>query len=234
MTNRSNVWRAILELVLPRGCASCDKPDEVLCADCIDKLREYHTRSLLDSLLGATFACGIYQGGLRRAMLNWKDHGDEECNQTFLDAYDNLIDQARLIPVFHKLNAQLLIIPVPSSTFSMRKRGRRHLWPIAKGLERILVQRGIDARASNALSISRVFKKSVQTSTAGERAARLTERSIRGSRRKIQGKYILLVDDIVTTGTTMRRCAQAVHQAGGVVVAGLALAVTSNESGATA
>lgn len=234
MTNRSNVWRTMLGLVLPRGCASCDKPDEVLCDDCAGLLREYHTRSLPRSLLGATFACGTYQGGLRRAMLNWKDHGDEECDQMFLGAYSDLIDRARMMPIFHKLNAQLLIIPAPSSPSSMRKRGRRHLWPIAKGLERILRQRGIDARASNALTISRVHNKSVQTSTAGERAARLTEHSIRAKRRNIQGKYILLVDDIVTTGTTMRRCAQAVRQADGIVVAGLALVVTPKESRTTA
>ena len=27
-------WRGMLGLILPRGCAGCDKPDDVLCDDC--------------------------------------------------------------------------------------------------------------------------------------------------------------------------------------------------------
>ena len=229
VTNHSNVWRTMLGLVLPRGCASCDKPDEVLCDDCAGLLREYVTRPLPGSLLGATFACGTYQGGLRRAVLNWKDHGDEECDRPFLAACDALINAAQLPSVLHKLDAPVLIVPAPSSSSSMRQRGRRHLWTIAKGLSRSLAEHGIDTRAANALTIILARGKSVQTSGAGERAARLTEHSLLGNRRKLAGTYVLLLDDIVTTGTTMRRCAQAVRQAGGTVVAGLALAATPQE-----
>ena len=234
VTNRSSVWRTMLGLVLPRGCASCDKPDEVLCDDCAGLLREYVTRPLPGSLLGVTFACGAYQGGLRRAVLNWKDHGDQECNRPFLAACDALIDAAQLPSVLCKLDAPVLIVPAPSSPSSMRERGRRHLWPIAKGLAHSLSKHGIDARAVNALTIVRARGKSVQTSGAGERAARLTERSMLGDRRKLAGKYVLLLDDIVTTGTTMRRCVQTVRQAGAVVVAGLALAVTPQNGRVTA
>ena len=224
----------MLGLVLPRGCASCDKPDEVLCDDCAGLLRQYVTRPLPGTLLGVTFACGTYQGGLRRAVLNWKDHGDQECDRPFLAACDALLDAAQLPPVLRKLDAPVLIVPAPSSSSSMRERGRRHLWPIAKGLAHNLEKRGISARAVNALTIVRTRGKSVQTSGAGERAARLTERSMLADQRKLAGKYVLLLDDIVTTGTTMRRCVQTIRQSGAVVVAGLALAVTPQNSRVTA
>ena len=32
------------------------------------------------------FACGWYRGTVRKAVLAWKDHGDEECDRAFADA----------------------------------------------------------------------------------------------------------------------------------------------------
>jgi predicted amidophosphoribosyltransferase len=40
----------------------------------------------------------------------------------------------------------------------------------------------------------------------------------------VKGKYILLVDDIFTSGTTMDECAKVLKKAGAVTVKGLALA----------
>ena len=103
----TTVWNGMLGLLLPRGCAGCDKPDEVLCPDCRALFREHVTLPLLSSATGTSTAAGsamstttslvtnmaaipvtitaggVYQGRVRRAILSWKDHGDAECDKAF-------------------------------------------------------------------------------------------------------------------------------------------------------
>ena len=297
----TTVWNGMLGLLLPRGCAGCDKPDEVLCPDCRALFREHVTLPLLGSSTGTGMAAGpaaitgmntaaspvttpvtitaggVYQGRVRRAILSWKDHGDAECDKAFSlicrelarevareltgDTARELTREAARgavreltrdaaasgiattaaanaastgIPghatstgmsgIPAQTPARILVVPAPSSPQSMRARGRRHLWPLAKAIASELAYGGAESCAVNALGISRVHGKAVETNNASGRAARLKERLEVADPGLIAGKSVLILDDIVTTGTTMRRCAEAIRGAGGQVIGGIALA----------
>ena len=56
----------------------------------------------------------------------------------------------------------------------------------------------------------------------------------RGARRRLQGKNVLLVDDVITTGATAEACARALKRAGAARVDVLALAMVTNEALAAA
>lgn len=47
--------------------------------------------------------------------------------------------------------------------------------------------------------------------------------------RPLAGRDVILFDDVITSGATLRECARAVAQAGGHVVAGLTLAYAGHE-----
>lgn len=82
---------------------------------------------------------------------------------------------------------------------------------------------GVDARPCNALSSS-TKARSVQQVSSAQRARRITGH-VRVKRDLIgNGDAVLLVDDIVTTGATVRQCVQAFQQAGTKVVGVLVLA----------
>ena len=82
---------------------------------------------------------------------------------------------------------------------------------------------GVDARPCNALSSS-TKARSVQQVSSAQRARRITGH-VRVKRDLIgHGDAVLLVDDIVTTGATVRQCVQAFQQAGTKVVGVLVLA----------
>ena len=106
----------------------------------------------------------------------------------------------------------------------MRARGRRHLWPLAKATAAELAAAGVEACAVNALRTGHVRGKAVETHNALGRAARLDGQLEVTDPGLVAGRSVLILDDIVTTGTTMRRCAEAIRGARGNVVGGLALA----------
>lgn len=67
----------VVNLLFPRGCAGCDKPDEVLCEACRALFSQPTAQSFDGVAMQRWFACGWYRGTVRRAVLAWKDHGDE-------------------------------------------------------------------------------------------------------------------------------------------------------------
>lgn len=65
-------------LLLPRACAGCDRPDCVLCPSCAALFQQTESFPAPGYACGSGYACAVYAGPVRQAILGWKDHGDEE------------------------------------------------------------------------------------------------------------------------------------------------------------
>ncbi|KAB5608339.1 ComF family protein [Bifidobacterium jacchi] len=266
MATRTGFWHDALRraidvigsLLLPRGCAGCDTPDEVLCPRCrsLFAVGEETAASLIGNesaagavgdrrcmierrmpsiASGSVAACASYRGAARHAILSWKDHGDAECDAAFAELLTDLAARRGLLDGAAPADRPLIVVPVPSSRSSIRKRGRWHMRDLARRMARESCLRGYDVHTRCLLTMSGVRGKSVETRSAGERAGRLDAHRSGGgglrvhidavSRRLLDaGAMVVVIDDIMTTGSTMRRVVAALTDVGIAVTDALCLA----------
>lgn len=216
----TTVMMMVRDLLLPRGCAGCDSPDQVLCRSCRDLFAHTVTRPAPGTLEGTGYSCAWYRGEARRAILSWKDHGDEECDPPFAALLADLAVRSGAVSG----NDPVHLVPAPSSRASMIRRGRWHMRDLTALMATALADLGYETDMLPVLRTGHVATKSVQTTNAAQRAARITGNVHVTDPARCAGRRMILVDDIITTGATMRQCAAALEQAGANVVTTLTLA----------
>ena len=223
----STLAGSALDLLAPRACAGCDSPDLLLCPSCRSLLFRPLWVHAPAYALGLALACAPYRGPVRRIILAWKDHDNRPLDEPLGQAVAGLSPAlSRLIdPLLRSKPAKaILVVPAPSSAASLRRRGRVHLKPILLSLVQALQRQGLTARVEPALVMNSVRTKSVQAGGRRNRSRRLAGRIAVSDPSQLAGHPVLVVDDIITTGSTIRQCACALEAAGALPLAALALA----------
>ncbi len=115
-----------------------------------------------------------------------------------------------------------LIMPVPLHTKKLRQRGYNQSAYFAQGLSEGL---GIPA---DALSLKRVVDTDSQTSMSRfDRSENMKEAFKVENPSLLKGRHIMLVDDVVTTGSTLEGCALALLDIEGVKISVAAAAMSA-------
>ncbi|WEV59731.1 phosphoribosyltransferase family protein [Bifidobacterium sp. ESL0728] len=229
--NALRAWFAVIrDVLLPRGCAGCDKPDEVLCPSCVKLFGHAYPKALPGDDVRC-YGCSWYQGSVRQAILNWKDHGDEECDRVFASLLADLAVKVLAGQASYDRIHALVLVPAPSSFSSMHHRGRWQTLPLARSMVRYLRGYGFASVMKPVLRLEGVRGKSVQTADAQSRSRRIAGHVRVTEDLSGDDSLFIVVDDIVTTGATMGQCIAALRAAGARDAIGLALACTPNRSG---
>jgi predicted amidophosphoribosyltransferase len=123
------------------------------------------------------------------------------------------------------------LCPVPSARSTVRKRGHDPLRRITKAAARALRQQGVDARVADALSVVRRPDDQAGLS-AEQRAANLAGVFAARSRwaERLTDKPVLLVDDVITTGSTLAEACRALESRRIPVLGCAVLAATRRHS----
>ena len=114
-----------------------------------------------------------------------------------------------------------VIVPVPLARKRQRQRGYNQSQMIALGISSVT---GIPV-SSDAVSRCR-FEKSQTHVMTSERLANVDGLFRLDDAKSLHGKHILVVDDVMTTGSTLLSCCEAIKQAGGVKISILTLGYT--------
>jgi predicted amidophosphoribosyltransferase len=207
------VLAALLDLVLPTRCVGCGARPGLLCPGCTPV---GPPRRVPAAGPGVTTA-GEYDGALRSALLAYKERGRRDLAaplgallaRSVLAALAG--DRAPPAPV--------LLVPVPSSRAVAAARGGDHVLRLAR---RVAAATGVRV-APDALHLTRALRDSAGLGV-DERAANLAQAM--HARPAPPGRRALVVDDIVTTGATLREAVRALSAGGWTVVGGAVVAAT--------
>ncbi len=188
--------------------SSFDSPGPLLCPDCRSNPPEYQ----------AVRSFGIFGGPLREAMHRLKYQRDVGLGESL---------SKHLIELYNELKWDIdLVTPVPLSAKRARERGynqsgllaRPFAYAIQKPYQPGALKRNRDTRS--------------QVDLHADERRKNVEGAFTANVGKVKGKVVLVIDDVMTTGSTISACAQALRKAGASAVYGLTLARAAHQAGA--
>lgn len=232
----TGILAAALDLVLPVRCLACGQAGATLCLGCgVDLVGEPGrvAPSPSPSGLPRTWAVAVYGGAVRAALLAHKERGALGLVQPLGDALARAVAATTLLgPGGSRTpaRADLVVVPVPSSVASRRARGFDHALRLARRATWRLRLAGWSAYAVPALRHVRSVADQGGLDSA-ERARNLvgamSMRRTGTSRGPVPAACVVLVDDVVTTGSTLAEAARALRAGGWPPTAAAVVAATA-------
>jgi ComF family protein len=211
------LWQTV-DFVYPPSCSGCDKPGNIWCTDCQDKVKTINGKicpicgtpetnqeicpdcqKLLPSYT-ALRSWAEFEGPVREALHKLKYKNDLAVGYVFSLPLIQLIETAQWD--FD------LVIPMPISKSHQKSRGYNQAAMIAKPIA-LAFRKPISNKA-----VSRIKETKSQIDLSREERFKNLQSAFLGNSATLIGKKVLLVDDITTTGATMLSCSQALKEAG--------------------
>jgi len=196
------------ELVLPVDCAGCGTAGPALCRDCRARLAPQVTVRTVDRL--PVTSALAYRGVVQPVLVAFKNEGRTGLAPPLVEALRAAV-AAAVAPVD---GDDLVLVPMPRTQRSAVERGYD---PV-----RLLLRR---ARLPHS-DVLRLVRRPGDQIRLGREARFANVARGTASRIRLDGRRVLLVDDVVTTGATLTEAARAVRAAGGSVVGAATVAST--------
>lgn len=213
---------ALADWLYPPRCGACDQPlrppERGLCTVCADSLlglegvrcrrcgvagRELCERCREAPPPFERVTSGYaYGGALAQVIRRYK--------------YSGRLEQARLLAWFllpHLLDRRGAWVPVPASLAALRRRGFDALAVVMGWARRLARESGAAVRLCRALRRQDHRPAQAELPAAQRRTLSARAFRVRGAE-ALSGHHVILVDDVLTTGATVRACCAALKLAG--------------------
>jgi competence protein ComFC len=231
-----NTFWQVIDWVFPPQCVGCGKLGEVLCADCFNSI--HFLRTGLCQRCGyprgkklECNGCGeihphfieqrslaVYNGVIEKSVIRLKYKNDLAMGLAYSRSLANLVETS---------GWQVdVVVPVPLSKERLKSRGYNQAAVLAFPLA-LELQLPMDDKS---------IIKIKDTGTQVKLGARERQANLAGAYEPLgnhlRNRSVLVVDDVITTGSTINECALAILNAGAKEVYGLSLgrSVLSNDA----
>lgn len=222
----------LVDLALPRTCAGCGVETVSLCGPCLTHLAPA-TRMLVPRYgLLPVAGAGEYTGTLRSVIVAMKAR-----RRTDVVPVVGILLAAAIAHALEEAGyagGEVAVVPVPASAAALRERGRDLVGDLTAHACALLAEDGLDIRSAQLL---RVVRHRDQVGSG----ARERRRNVAGTHAPRRGggrggewsrvrsaAHVVLVDDVLTTGSTLAESARALHAAGVDAAACAVIAVTAD------
>jgi len=234
MKPRISFWTRLLDLISPRLCVICGHrlsvTEEVICSKCNLHLpRTFFQQDPYENVMAKLFWGQIPVE--RAAALFYFEAHAETANIIYELKYRNHPEigevmgrmMARELQSTGFFDGMDAIVPVPLAKKRQRQRGYNQSVEIARGVSAVT---GLPIY--NKVVRRTVFEGSQTNKGRWERNENVEKVFELADDDNIDGKHLLIIDDVVTTGATVIACAKELVRAGDVKVSVLALGLAKS------
>lgn len=230
-TAYTSFWRGV-DWVFPPECAGCGAEGYQICPDCLQGIhytsrescvycgRKLKARGIcprclqnLPAYAGVRCVAG-FEGVIRQVVINLKYHADLGLSLAAAELMARLVQEEAWRPE--------MVVPVPLSVNRRRKRGYNQAAVLAFPLSLYLK---LPMRTQ---ALARIRDTRSQVGLNSQERQDNVRGAFKADPRLVRGKEILLVDDVFTTGATLRAAAEALRSAGCAKVQVVTLAKALN------
>lgn len=206
----------ILDFIFPRLCVGCDQEGSWLCTDCYGSIDHIVGRGCpsCNPLVNGAYCClhgdsiltglvsveGVHRGILRRAVHALKYEGVRELGQAL-----GCLLKRQLLPFDLLADAQ--VVPIPLHWRRLHERGFNQAELIAYSLAPKIVCRALQRQRYTLPQVA----LNAERRRHNLRGAFIVKAKYAAD---LIGQRIILVDDVTTSGTTLRRAAELLKQLG--------------------
>lgn len=228
---------AALDLLTGSACAGCARPGRMLCAACRAALPRHAVPAWPDPTpagLVTPWAAASYDGAVRELVVGHKEHG-QLAHARVLGGLLSLGVAAAVASSYDGTwgrdgDAPVVLVPVPSRPGAVRARGHDPTSAIVRAAARVLRHEGLAVVVAGL-----VVSRGAQDQSGLDHGARA--RNVAGSMwcpsgrvarlaRRHRRAFVVVCDDVVTTGATAREAQRALAAAGLAPAAVAAVAAT--------
>lgn len=219
-------FTAVLDFFFPRFCVECGTYGTYLCLPCLQKVRRYplplcpgcltaisnvgvHDACRKYSSLDGLCIFSLFEGGIKTLICDIKYKG-------LFDESRSLIPLLPYIPGLDSLHPDS-IIPVPLHAKKLRTRGYNQSMLLVQSVASLI------HAPTEKHCLEKIKNTPAQASLDKKERKENLENAFR-TRCDCTGKTVLLVDDVVTTGSTLQECAKTLKKSGAKKVYAVAIA----------
>lgn len=211
------MFHRLLTIFFPSPCLVCGYLEELLCSHCHDSLKFIpHIRKIKNLKICSPL---LYKKGqvIEQLIESFKYKHQAKVFRYFVPK------MAEALRLLH-FNSNAILVPVPLHPLRKRERGYNQAELLAKALSKKL---GLDVK--HYLRRVKHTTKQAHLKSRSERQGNL-EDAFEIIERPPQDRQLILVDDIVTTGSTLLACFEKLSQAGSKSIIALTLANREKET----
>lgn len=207
------LWQSALDFFFPPHCLACGRLGSRFCPHCLAELPFPPVVEMSESALSLQIAAAPFEGALREAIHALKYQGVRALAPILAE---------RLVQAFRRSDFQAqAVVALPLHAERLAQRGYNQAALLAEALARRLNLPYLPQ------AVQRVRHTAPQVGLSRqERAANVAD-AFRADPEQVRGLHLVLVDDVMTTGATMRACAQALQSAGAAEICALSVAIAA-------